>query len=394
MFLRKYKKKSNNFYFLEKNIIFDKPCVILSLMKGVKYIFASVLSLILRVRHFLFDIGILKTKSFDVPIICVGNLKVGGTGKTPMTEFLVSSLKKQYNIAVLSRGYRRKSKGFKLSDETSTSADIGDEPMLIHLRHPEVMVAVCEKRVKGVENILKADPTINLIILDDAFQHRYIDTTIDILLTEYDNPYIKDYLLPYGNLRDLRCQADRASYIVVTKCPENVKPIELRTFMSDLKLRPYQSLFFTYMDEGQVFPLFDRGYEEPIKTILRGDNVVMMTAIANPTYLIASVKSRYNIVHSFRFKDHHNFTQTELNSILAKAIEENAHIIMTEKDAAKIMSLEVPSSEKFRFCVAPITIDFIDGEKSGNRSYFIKSISKRLNSKDGKYCIYNKQFNS
>lgn len=362
-------------------------------MKGAKYILASVFSLVLRIRHFFFDIGILKTKSFDVPIICVGNLKVGGTGKTPMTEFLVNSLKSRYKVAVLSRGYRRRSKGFVLADETSSSADIGDEPMLIHLRHPEVMVAVCEKRVKGVECMLKADPTINLIILDDAFQHRYIDTTVDILLTEYDNSYVKDYLLPYGTLRDLRKQAERASYIVVTKCPSDIKPIDLRTFMTELDLRPYQSLFFTYMEEGQVFSLFDRGYEESLKTILRGDNVVMMTAIANPTYLIESVKSKYNIVESFRFKDHHNFTQTDINTVLAKAIENNAHIIMTEKDAAKIMSLEIPSAEKFRFCVAPITIDFVDKNDSGNKRYFVKSIINRLGSKNGKYCINNKQFN-
>lgn len=367
--------------------------VTISRMRGIKYILASIFSSILRVRHFLFDIGVLKMKTFDIPIICVGNLKVGGTGKTPMTEFLVSSLKQNYKIAVLSRGYLRKSKGFVLSDETSTSADIGDEPMLIHLRHPDIVVAVCEKRVIGVEEILKADPTINLILLDDAFQHRYIDTTIDILLTEYHEPYTNDFLLPYGHLRDIRKQAERASFIVATKCPADVKPIDLRTFMTNLNLKPYQSLFFTYMIEGKVFPLFDRGYEESIKTILKGDNVVLMTAIANPTHLIESVKNRYNIVQSFRYRDHHNFTQANLNEVLKKAIEENAHIIMTEKDAAKIMSLDIPSSEKFRFCVAPISIDFIDAAKRGNKEYFINSIIMRLGSKNGKYCINNKQFN-
>lgn len=362
-------------------------------MKGVKYILATIFSSILRMRHFLFDIGVLKIKTFDVPIICVGNLKVGGTGKTPMTEFLVASLKQKYKIAVLSRGYMRKSKGFVLSDEATTSADIGDEAMLIHLRHPDVVVAVCEKRVHGVSQILKADPTINLIILDDAFQHRYIDTTIDILLTEYNDPYVNDYLLPYGRLRDVRNQSDRASFIIATKCPIDIKPIDLRTFMTNLNLKPYQSIFFTHMVEGEMFSLFDRGYEEPIKTIIKGDNVVLMTAIANPTHLIESVKSRYNIIKSYRYRDHHNFTQLDLNGVLKQAIEENAHIVMTEKDAAKIMSLKVPSAEKFRFCVAPISIDFVGASKTSIREYFINSIIMRLGSKNGKYCINNKQFN-
>lgn len=362
-------------------------------MKLLKYIAASLFSMILRVRHFLFDTHILKSKSFNIPIICVGNLKVGGTGKTPVTEFLVSSLKNNYKIAVLSRGYRRKSKGFVLSDETSTSADIGDEPMLIHLRHPEVTVAVCEKRVQGVEEILKNDPTINLIILDDAFQHRYIDTSFDILLTEYDEPYTKDHLLPRGRLRDIQSQAERASIIVVTKCPSNIKPIELRTFMTSLDLLPYQSVYFTLMEEGEIFSLFDRGYENPIKCVLRGDNVVMMTAIANPKYMIESIKEKYNLVSQFHFKDHHNFSQADIDKVLKKAIENNAYIIMTEKDAAKIMSLKIASSEKFRFCVAPISVEFVDTENTGNRQKIINYINKLIKSKDGKYSLHNKQFN-
>lgn len=363
-------------------------------MSVLKYIVATIFSVILRIRHLLFDIGVLKSKCFDIPVICVGNLKVGGTGKTPMTEFLVSALKQKYNVAVLSRGYRRKSKGFVLSNETSTSAEIGDEPMLIHLRHPEVLVAVCEKRVYGVQQILKANPAVNLIILDDAFQHRYIDTALDILLTEYDAPYTQDHILPYGRLRDIKAQAKRAQYIIVTKCPKCIKPIDLRTFSIELDVRPYQSIFFTSMEEGEVFPLFNRGYEDSIKTILKGDNVIMMTAIANPSYMIDSIKERYNLIHSFRFKDHHNFTQTDVNRVLTKAVEENAHIIMTEKDAAKIVSFTIPSSEKFRFCVAPISIRFIDKEESGSEGFFVNSIIKHLNSKNGKYSFGNKRFNS
>lgn len=361
-------------------------------MNIIKYIAAGLFSIILRIRHWLFDLGVIKSQSFNVPIICIGNLKVGGTGKTPMTEFILSNLKEKYNIAVLSRGYKRKTKGFVLATAQSTSATIGDEPMLIHLRHSDVMVAVCEKRSIGIEKILKLNPSINLIILDDAFQHRYVNTTVDILLTEYNSPYVKDFLFPRGRLRDLRNQAQRASYIVVTKCPADVKPIDLRIFMEELKLCPYQSLFFTQMIEGQFFPLFDRGYEEPLKEMMTGDKVVLMTAIANPAYLKVSISERYSLVKSITFRDHHNYMQNELKEAIKIASENNAYIVITEKDATKIRSMQIPSEEKFRFFVAPISINFIDMNQNGNESYFINCLDKRLKSKNGKYSIGNKQF--
>lgn len=364
------------------------------MMNAIKYIGACLFSVILRIRHWLFDIGALKSQSFNVPIICIGNLKVGGTGKTPMTEFILSSLKNKHKIAVLSRGYKRSTKGFVLANENSTSAMIGDEPMLIHLRHPDVMVAVCEKRAVGISKILKNDNSIDLIILDDAFQHRYVDTTIDILLTEYNSPYTKDSLLPLGRLRDLKEQAERASFIVVTKCPENIKPIDLRIFMDELHLCPYQSLFFTKMIEGQFFPLFDRGYEESVKNIFKGDKVVLMTAIANPVYLRTSIEQRYSLVKAVTFADHHNFSMNDMKEVIKIASENNAYIVVTEKDAAKIRSMQVPSEEKFRFFVAPISVEFIDTNNSGNEDYFISCIEKRLKSKNGKYSIGNKQFNA
>lgn len=362
-------------------------------MKLFKYLVSLLFGLALRIRHFLFDIGLKKSVSFDVPIICVGNLKVGGTGKTPMTDFLVKSLKDNYKIAVLSRGYKRKTKGFVLANESSTSKQIGDEPMLIHQRHPDITVAVCEKRVVGVRKILKNDPSINLIILDDAFQHRYIDTKVDILLTEFGSPYYEDALLPYGRLRDLKNQAARATVFVVTKTPVDAKPVDLKTMMMHINPKPYQSLFFTTMTEGEIFPLFDRGYEESIKSVIRGSNIVILTAIANPQYMIESIEKEYNVIESFRFNDHHNFTQKDINRVIDFAREKNAHIVMTEKDAAKIISLKVPSEEKFRFQVAPITIDFVDNTDSNNRQVFINGIEKRIKSSHGKYFIKHKQFN-
>lgn len=362
-------------------------------MKLFKYLASLLFGFALRIRHFLFDTGLKSSVSFDVPIICIGNLKVGGTGKTPMTDFLVSNLKNNYKIAVLSRGYKRKTKGFVLANESSTSKELGDESMLIHQRHPDITVAVCEKRVVGVEKLLALNPSINLIILDDAYQHRYIDTKVDVLLTEFNSPFYEDNLLPYGTLRDLKKQAARATVFVVTKTPPNAKPVDLKTMMMRINPLPYQSLFFTTMTEGKIFPLFDRGYEESIKGVMKGSNIVIMTGIANPTYMIEAIEKKYNVIKSFHFKDHKDYSQKDIESVTAYARENNAHIVMTEKDATKVISLRIPSEEKFRFQVAPITIDFVDNTNSNNKQNFIDSIDKRIKSTHGKYFIKHKQFN-
>ena len=359
----------------------------------IKCILAFLFSIILRIRHWLFDVGFIKSHTFSVPVINVGNLKMGGTGKTPMTDFIVASLKRKYRIAVVSRGYKRKTTGYVVADENATCQSIGDEPMLIHMRHPDIVVAVCEKRAEGIRKVLIDNPYVNLIILDDAFQHRYVETTIDILLTEYDKSYMSDNLFPRGSLRDLRCQADRASFIVVTKCPENIKPIQLRIFMENLNLKPYQSVFYTSMVEGEMFPLFDRGYENDIITILKGDKVVLMTGIANPTYLKNTIAERYNLIESFFFKDHHDFSLAEISKVIIKAKENNAYIVMTEKDAIKIGKLDIPSEDKYRFFVAPISISFISNDNNSIDRYFIDSLTKRLHSNNGKYCINNRRFN-
>ena len=170
------------------------------LLVPVSWLFGMALA----VRHKLFDFGLLKSESFDIPVICVGNLRVGGTGKTPMTDFLISRLARRYNIAVVSRGYMRKTTGFVLATKESTSAEIGDEPKLLKQRYPDQVVAVCEKRAEGIRKVRELYPKTNLIILDDAFQHRYVNASVDILLTEYKSPFHKDRLLPAGRLRDLK----------------------------------------------------------------------------------------------------------------------------------------------------------------------------------------------
>ncbi len=351
----------------------------------LRYLVSLIVGLVLRVRHLLFDLGVLKSICFNTPTIVIGNLKVGGTGKTPMTEFLISELKGRYEIAILSRGYGRRTKGFVLATESSTSEDIGDEPLLIYRRHSNVVVAVCEKRVNGIREIRKLFPAVELIILDDAFQHRYVDASLDILLTEYDRPYYSDHLLPYGRLRDIRSQASRANMIVVTKSPANTNSESAKDIISRIKPKPYQSIFFSTMREGKPYHLFNRGYEEEIKSLLKGDNVILVSAIANPQHIIKSVEERFNLMATHIYKDHYSYKQSDVDKIIKDAVLNNAYIIITEKDATKISALKIPSEEKYRFYVAPISIELLELNSSINRENFITNIEKLLKQKNGKY---------
>ncbi len=339
----------------------------------IRYLISLVVGAVVKIRHTLFDIGLLKSVSFSTPTIVVGNLKVGGTGKTPMTELLVSELKSRYRVAVLSRGYGRKSKGFLLANKAVSSDDIGDEPMLLYRRHPDIVVAVCEKRAIGIKEINRLHPEVNLIIMDDAFQHRYVDASINILLTEYDRPYSNDYLLPYGRLRDSRAAAKRAHIIIVTKSPQTVVASEKERIVKGLKLRAHQKALFTSMQEGEPYLLFNRGYEESIKGLLKGDRVILVSAIAGAKHLISSLEERYNLISTHIYKDHYNYKQQDIDKLLKVAIENNSYIIMTEKDAAKIASLNIPAEERYRFYVAPITIEFDGG--SAAKSEFIDSLT-------------------
>ncbi len=348
-----------------------------------RYIFALLFGAGVRVRHKLFDWKILKSQSFDVPTIVIGNLKVGGTGKTPMADMLISELKGNHRVALLSRGYGRKTKGFILASNKSTGVEIGDEAMMLYCKHPDITVAVCEKRSVGIKRIMELNPSINLIILDDAFQHRYVTATMSILLTEYDRPYYSDYLLPYGRLRDIRSQARRASIIVVTKSPENATPKDLRGMVTNINPLDYQSIFFSKMVQGELQPLFDRGYEETIKQPLSSDNVVLVSGIANPKHLITHIEKRYNIISTHIFRDHYNYKQSDITKLLNIAIENNAYIITTDKDAAKIIALDVPASEKYRFYSTPVKVEFIDISNNENKALFINNINKQIDLKNG-----------
>lgn len=294
---------------------------------------------VLRFRNWLYDRNILKSVSFNFPIICVGNLATGGTGKTPMTEYLIRLLQHQYKTATLSRGYKRKTKGYAIANDSTTAVDIGDEPMQFHLKYKDVYVAVGEERVVAVPQILQDRPDTEVIILDDAFQHRAIKAGLHILLTDYGNIYPDDRLLPAGNLRDIEQSAERADIIVVTKCPPQFDETEKNKISKKIHPNANQQIYFTKINYSRAYQIFSAEIlEEPI------NNVVLVCGIANPTKLIEYVKAKAENIEVLQYADHHIFTSDNLKSI-KKAYntlsqKDQTIILTTEKDAVRLRKFE------------------------------------------------------
>lgn len=272
-------------------------------------------------RNLLYDDHILRSTKVSIPTICVGNLAVGGTGKTPMAEYLLSLLSANYKVALLSRGYGRKTHGFRLANEHDTAQTIGDEPMQIHLRFPNIPVAVCADRVKGVKQLQHLYPDLQCVILDDAYQHRSLSCGFYILLTPYDCLYTNDHMLPWGRLRDLPSQSHRANVVVVTKCPEQMQPIERRIVSNNLHLASYQHLFYSSI-----------GYA-PIAV---DSTPLLVTGIANPMPLLHHMQQQFPDTELFAFPDHHVFTNQDIIRIKEKA-EHYEHIVTTEKDYMRLL---------------------------------------------------------
>ena len=267
-------------------------------------------------RNLLYDDHILHSTQVSIPTICVGNLAVGGTGKTPMSEYLISLLSSDYKVALLSRGYGRKTKGFRIANEHDTAQTIGDEPMQIHQRFPDIPVAVCADRVKGVKRLQQLFPDLQCVILDDAYQHRSLNCGFYILLTPFDRLYSNDHMLPWGRLRDLPNQSHRANVVVVTKCPPNMQPIERRIVSNSLKLATYQQLFYSSIGYAQL--------------ALSG-TPLLVTGIANPTPMYEYLCQQFPDTELMAYADHHAFSKRDIQQILEKA-ERYAHVVTTEKD--------------------------------------------------------------
>ena len=303
--------------------------------------------LVVWIRNLLYDDHILHSTKVAIPTIGVGNLAVGGTGKTPMTEYLVSLLSKRYKVAVLSRGYGRTTKGFRLANEQDTACTIGDEPMQIYTHFPNVPVAVCADRVKGVKRLQHLFPDLQCVILDDAYQHRPLRCGCYILLTPYDRLYVHDHMLPWGKLRDVPSQSIRANVVVVTKCPEKMLPIDRRVVANALQLPSYQQL------------VFSRIVYQPL--VLPG-TPLLLTGIANPQPILTYLREQYPDTDLLAFPDHHVFTDIDQKAILSKA-KDYTCVVTTEKDFMRLQQTPLVKQLGDKLYVQSIQTDFgIDKE--------------------------------
>ena len=281
------------------------------------------------IRHLLFDIHILHSREVDIPTVCVGNLAVGGTGKTPQIEWLIRHLSPQYKVAVLSRGYRRRSRGFVLGDEHSTANELGDECMQLHRKFPQVPVAVCKNRIEGIEKLRRHCPDVQVVLLDDAYQYRRLRCGFYILLTTADRLYIDDRLMPLGRLRDFTRQSQKANAVIVTKCPDTMAAIDRRVIANRLQLPAYQNLFFSGI-QYQPLPAFR--------------HAVLLTGIARPEYLAEYIgQHSEGTVNHLSWPDHHRFTASDIRRITEAALKAD-YVFTTEKDYARLQAMELPDS--------------------------------------------------
>lgn len=326
-------------------------------------------------RNMLFEMGILKSRSYTVPVISVGNITVGGTGKTPHVEYLIRLLKDKVNVAVLSRGYKRKSHGFVLADAETPMKMIGDEPYQMKQKFPDITVAVDSKRTRGIDHLIggEAGKDIDVVLLDDAFQHRYVKPGINILLVDYHRLIIYDELLPAGRLREPVKSKDRADIVIITKCPWNLKPMEFRVITKAMKLYPYQQLFFSTHEYEMPIAVFPEeqgklGASETLDSLasLKDKNVLLLTGIGSPEQMKHDMEQMTDHVTPLTFSDHHDFKQKDIVAIneAFAALPEPKVIITTEKDATRLGVLEELSSEvKQHLYKLPIYIQIMQDQE-------------------------------
>ncbi len=342
-------------------------------MRLLAIIFLYPLSLIyaavVMLRNKLYDWKIFKSVEFPLPVITVGNLTVGGTGKTPHTELLVSLLKDKVVAAVLSRGYKRKTKGFRYVEAADTVAMAGDEPLQMKHKFPEVTFAVEADRVAGIQRLQREVENLGVVILDDAYQHRRVRPSLSLLLVDYTRPVTEDHYLPYGRLRDSSNQKHRADVVVVTKCPLKMQPIEQRLMTKKMKLYPYQHLYFTGINYGFPRPVFSETAVLPNAV----HEVIALTGIANPAPFIEHLAAFAKIIKHLDFPDHHAFTQKDskrLNALVAQ--HPGVPVFTTEKDAQRLQLLDECSELlKKQLFYVPIKVAFLSASEGEKFSKFI-----------------------
>lgn len=296
--------------------------------------FALLYGALVWLRNRMYDTGIYSSVAFSPPVISIGNLSTGGTGKTPHVEYLIRLLQYRYRVATMSRGYKRHTRGFLLANEQSNALRIGDEPMQYHLKYPELVVSVAEERMTGIPMLLQRRPDVDVILLDDAYQHRSVRAGMNILITDHSRPYYKDHILPFGNLRESRSAAKRADIIIVSKCPETFTKEQADEMVKRIAPKTHQQVFFTGLRYIMPYSFFGG-----IPVDVRNTNVLLVCGIARPEPLVAFLEQHVAGIHSLPYKDHHYFVSSDLEEIKTAYDNWNVPnkvIVTTEKDATRL----------------------------------------------------------
>ena len=333
-------------------------------------------------RNKLFDWGFYKEQCFDVPVICIGNITVGGTGKTPHTEYLIRLLRNEFQVAVLSRGYKRKSKGFVMAKENTPVHQIGDEPYQMKQKYPNIHMAVNANRCHGIEQLCKetVKPGTDVILLDDAYQHRHVKAGINILLVDYNRMITEDALLPAGRMREPESGKYRAQIVIITKCPKDIKPMEYRVLINQMNLHAYQQLYFTTLKYGKLRPLFNGGKEYELQHIHPAVHILLVSGIATPQKLKEDLSIIKNPIHVLAFSDHHDFSREDMKEISTqfnRLPEGKRMIITTEKDAVRMAAHpHLPQTVKPYIYVLPIEIVFLQDQQDSFNQYILDYVRK------------------
>lgn len=346
---------------------------VFSVVRILLYPFALIYGFVVWLRNRLYDTGFFSSIEFSVPVISVGNLSVGGTGKTPHVEYLIRLLQYQYKVATMSRGYKRRTQGFLLADEQVNALRIGDEPMQYHMKFPDAVVSVAEERITGIPTLLQKRDDVDVVLLDDAYQHRSVKAGINMLITDYSRPFYEDYILPYGRLREGRKAYKRADVIIVSKCPADLTATGAEDIRKKIVVQPHQQVFFSSI-----------AYDEPYRFLtgeradLRGKNVVLVCCIANPSPLVSYLESRAASVHVLAYPDHHYFLSKDMEEIHEAVKQWDAPdkvIVTTEKDATRLhLMRDKLDGLGAPVLVLPIRVQILFGEEDTLNTYILRYV--------------------
>ncbi|HEX2969503.1 MAG TPA: tetraacyldisaccharide 4'-kinase [Bacteroidales bacterium] len=325
--------------------------------------------IITEIRNFMYNSGILISREFDIPVICIGNITIGGTGKTPHTEYFTEILSKHFKVAVLSRGYKRKTADFRIITPSSTVSEAGDEPLQIAKKFPDLLVVVESNRIRGIDKILELRPDTEVVVMDDGFQHRSLKPGFSILLSDFGRPMQEDHLIPFGSLRERADNMQRADIILITKTPPNISAIDRRLIVSKTNKFSHQNLYFTAIKYLQPVPVFENINDDfnPGWNSFSDNGAVLVTGIANPLPLVEHLKRIFSTLEHLAFPDHHDFSENDIKNIsdtFQNLKTSNRYVITTEKDAMRLREFANIASE-IKSCsyYIPVGIEVLNEEK-------------------------------